>query len=856
MQRPKTPSIRKFIAIGIFFLLIPLIAAPSILNKSILPGFDIFTQNEREGSVESTIFMTISRENFPKSASFISTPLIIDALASGVDAHNWTWALSENWCTGNGTLEFPYTFANYQFSGLNDSSIFQILNSVANVLIINCSFSFDNGTEYFFSGIASSNINFRNCTFSDGYGGIWIQTGSYPMVDACQFTNLSTNGIYFDSSQNGLINASVFVNCSQGIFTDGTITDHTVENNNFINCNAGISLNSNSNELVGNNLTEGTIGIYLDRAKNNLFSGNYITAMETAISLYDRSNSNQLTANTITDVTTGIKIRTDCLDVSVVSNNFSQIAGTALQILDNSHQAQIEGNFYNNSQVAINCSYSDEISISGEEILNCSVGIVVDFSTLAMITDLYITSSTEVAILLQNSTACNITTSRIEASLNYGVMLNGSTGNFLYSNYFFDNLHPAQNNDLLNFWNSSSQGNFWSDYAGEDVNLDGFGDTPYSIFGTNSTADYLPIVNYAPRMQNAPFSQIYQDSEIASPFEWTISDDFVLTPLYELRVNDLLLQTASWESDTPLLLDKNALVSGINTIEFRFTDGLTDWVTNTTEIILNYDPTLVADPEDLLFSDDSTDNTITWEIADDFVLMALFHVLVDGEVYLENQSWVPGMALQVTLNGYAIGDHNLSLEVVDGAGGSLFRFYDIFVYNNPNFVLSPSSDLEFICGSNSTVLTWQIADLNMSIGTYFVYLNDSLIVFNETWSDGDTLTVDLTYLGPFTFIVRLECFDGLGGSISDEVAVRFVMDLDDSASTDDSDDTSGTDDDDATDDSSDSDPDDTPITFGESFQYGGWAFLLMGSAFGVGGTIASPKIIRFLKSRKGSKPSP
>ena len=46
------------------------------------------------------------------SDDFIEPPIAIDALATGVDAHNWTWAVSQPWCSGAGTPGNPYLIEN------------------------------------------------------------------------------------------------------------------------------------------------------------------------------------------------------------------------------------------------------------------------------------------------------------------------------------------------------------------------------------------------------------------------------------------------------------------------------------------------------------------------------------------------------------------------------------------------------------------------------------------------------------------------------------------------------------------------------------------------------------------------
>jgi len=58
-----------------------------------------------------------------------------------------------------------------------------------------------------------------------------------------------------------------------------------------------------------------------------------------------------------------------------------------------------------------------------------------------------------------------------------------SSSNLLYRNNFINNNggNAYDFSGCTNFWNSSTEGNYYSDYAGCDNDTDGIGDTPHPI---------------------------------------------------------------------------------------------------------------------------------------------------------------------------------------------------------------------------------------------------------------------------------------------------------------------------------------------------------------------------------------
>ena len=80
---------------------------------------------------------------------------------------------------------------------------------------------------------------------------------------------------------------------------------------------------------------------------------------------------------------------------------------------------------------------------------------------------------------------------------NYGIDIDiDADNNLIFDNYITNHaLDNAIDHGANNDWNNTVIGNYWDDYTGYDMDLDGIGDDPYSITGSAGNFDFLPIWN-------------------------------------------------------------------------------------------------------------------------------------------------------------------------------------------------------------------------------------------------------------------------------------------------------------------------------------------------------------------------
>ena len=219
-------------------------------------------------------------------------------------------------------------------------------------------------------------------------------------------------------------------------------------------------------------------GIYVYRSSNQTIAGNIIHNCHVGIRVHDSRNS-RIIENT-------------------VGNNSD--SGIILQV--NTRNTFINGNnITNNGYVGINVfAYADNNTISENTIMNNGYcGIQLYLPRWNSVHGNILMFNERGVRFVGDRTAYNTISDNAIAQNKYGIDFwdNSSLHNVIYHNDIINNayqlyLETPTINFTGNIWNNTTkEGNYWSDYEGEDSDSDGIGDTDIPHLGV----DYYPLNN-------------------------------------------------------------------------------------------------------------------------------------------------------------------------------------------------------------------------------------------------------------------------------------------------------------------------------------------------------------------------
>ena len=398
----------------------------------------------------------------------------------------------------------------------------------------------------------SNNVVSNNIVFHNGIG-IYIFSEPLGSIIINNHIRANVEGIYISGSSNVMSNNNVLDNLLSGIVIRGFnhhIMNNSVCNNNIeqwyypgaismenpeyvtitgntisFNKDCGISGGGTrciiSNNVINNNSMGGILMNYFHYSA--IYENNIMFSGERAIMLCSDSSHNNIQNNVVEQG--GIYLNSlnadNLLTLDIDSTN--TINGKPLYFMKNSTYETVPKN--GGQVILVNCK---NVIVENQNISNCYVGIQVVISTDCTVLNNTLINNSHAGIeiygtdyipdpeypckrnLIMNNTCLSnmngiylfradendIVKNTLKENLFLGINISyDCEDNDVFENIFIDNRpgrKQAADYTGDNIWYRNERGNFWSDWSGLDVDVDGIIDEPYHLYGN---VDPYPLLN-------------------------------------------------------------------------------------------------------------------------------------------------------------------------------------------------------------------------------------------------------------------------------------------------------------------------------------------------------------------------
>jgi parallel beta-helix repeat protein len=143
----------------------------------------------------------------PKQSA-VHEPIFIDGAATGVGAHNWTWAKDQSWCSGSGTWNDPYIIENLKIRiYLQDVNNARLINNTCSNLdlgidIDTCNNNTISGNTA--NGNTNEGIYLYEC-YNNTISGNTVNDNNFGIyLSYCDYNNITGNTVN-DNGESGIL---------------------------------------------------------------------------------------------------------------------------------------------------------------------------------------------------------------------------------------------------------------------------------------------------------------------------------------------------------------------------------------------------------------------------------------------------------------------------------------------------------------------------------------------------------------------------------------------------------------------------------------------------------------------------
>ncbi|WP_371804292.1 nitrous oxide reductase family maturation protein NosD [Candidatus Lokiarchaeum ossiferum] len=691
---------------------------------------------EKQGSFLETNFEAGIGSPLSSWYNNSANPIVINATATGVDANNWTWARTQEWCReGDGTVGNPYLIANITIDCGGFGNGIVILNSLnVHFTLQNCTVT-KSGSGGDYGGIKLENtsngtIIGNNCS-KNGGSGIYLKSNCDSNILSYNTANSNVfHGIYGyeECDSNTFSHNDVKDNVYSGIYLrlecDSNILSFNTADSNadygfvmFDKCDFNIL----SDNMAYNNTDH---GFYFNKyCTSNIFSHNSANSNHKGgFYLNDYCDSNILSDNIATDNDQSGFVLSIYCDSNTLSDNMAcnnSANGFQLNFYSNS-------NFFSDNMAYNNSAYGFYL------IYNC------DFNTLSNNcandndqSGFYFDDDCSLNILSDNAANHNGQSGFHLSFYCDSNTFSNNTANNNHENGFYIEDNCDSNILSDNVVNANAQFGLYlnSECDSNIFHTNSFYDNDYGI-GIDSSCfvNHIFFNRLANRIYNAidnNGSNYWNNGSIGNFWSNYVGDD-----------ND-----RNGIGDTPH--------------EIGFKSGIYDMFP-----IICLGNFITLKPAEKTLEIGALRAEIVWPLTD-FVLDAIsYEIFKDGVLIADGSINRSTSEIKMNITGLEEGEfyYKLSIEWP-------FHVTDIVkvvVSNSIPIIEFPGEDIVYDTSTSNNQITWSFTDVSVNSPTYTVYRNGQSIMVDVACNAGEQIVIPINGLEGGEYIYVIELNDGYG----------------------------------------------------------------------------------------------
>ncbi|MHA1729941.1 MAG: right-handed parallel beta-helix repeat-containing protein [Promethearchaeota archaeon] len=308
-------------------------------------------------------------------------------------------------------------------------------------------------------------------------------------------------------------------------------------------------------------------------------------------------------------------------------------------------------------------------------------------------------NNTLIGIRLESECDNNVIMDNSISGNKYGIyIVENSDSNDIYLNFLSDNTICNGWDDKGNDWESPFFGNWWSDYAGFDINHDGIGGIPHPIPGGGGAYDNLPLLHiYEPYFTVLADDLSYEIGTTGNILVWNvlfpIAGGITISTTYDIVRDGKLTDSGhSWASEEDIIVNIDGLDEGHYIFRISVFDSYGGNISNIALVsVQNTAPVFTTQPEDFSYVLGTTGNNLTWTFADISINNPTYSIIVDGLTISSDIPCVSGENILIPIDGFDIGTYTFTIEIADGFGKTVSSIVWISVTEIPETGLGPTT---------------------------------------------------------------------------------------------------------------------------------------------------------------------